>query len=489
MRTIADAAVPRPRDRSMPTAPRLRGTWICAALWALGVAAAAAAEHGAPASTSLCAEVANIAAAHRVPGAFVLVTTPRHVVSRCAFGDFARRSDQESSSTRFVRIGSITKTFNALAAQRLAAAGRLALTAACDASFCPQPRPGELTPPVTLEQLLEHTAGVSDLLPREMAHNTPLDPAAAFALAPASRRLRWPPGRYSSYSNNSAAIAAGLMEQRTGRSYESLVHDFVLTPLGMYSATFARSPAVQRALPVGYAADGRTPLPYWHMLFPAMGALNLSTDDMVALIQLFLNRGRHAGKVFLSPAAISRMERPAASLAARHGLTYGYSLGLYQWYRRGMRFFGHDGDADGYRSRFAYAPALARGYFVAINSDNREALLSLQRSIERALVGTGAPVPPIITLGHAAIAAITGNYAAVTSRFAAASPRQLRVVATGSRLHTIEPGAAPRELLPLGDGYFRRAGEGGATIVFIPAPGEALLLGDDLGNYRRISGD
>jgi len=443
-------------------------------------------------SSTVCAAARRISETRQLPGVFISIVSRDAVLARCALGDFStslERDSETGAAPRYTRIGSITKTFNALLAMRLIEDGRLELATVChDRRFCPRSSARGRVSEVTAAHLLEHTSGMADLMPQEMNSNTPRALAAAFAIAPESRLSRWPPGSFSSYSNNNAGVFAGLLESVLERRYETLMWERVLVPLDMKEATFARRVDLRAALPLGYAENGITPLPYWHMLFPAMGALNVRVDDMAQFIKVFLNRGRYRDRVFLSEQAISRMERPATALTARAGLSYGYGLGLYQWYRRGVLFFGHDGDADGYRSRFGYAPRLGVGYFTTINSDNADGLRALQRVIELSLVGAGLPIPPRIQLDNAARARILGNYQSLTARFPTADPPGvLRVTQHGERLYTIEANSRRRELIPVGPTRFRRRSEGGATIVLVETSAENLLLGDDLGNFRRTS--
>ena len=40
-----------------------------------------------------------------------------------------------------------------------------------------------------------------------------------------------------------------------------------------------------------YHDDGKTPYPYWHILFRPAGSINASANDMAAYLQFYLNRG------------------------------------------------------------------------------------------------------------------------------------------------------------------------------------------------------
>ncbi len=443
--------------------------------------------------SGLDASLRRISAASAIPGTFVAIVARDQVLYARGSGDYASSAPgavADGYPSPYLRLGSITKTFNALLALRLAEAGRLSLATICppQLELCPQSARGVHRTAVSVAQLLEHTSGMTDLRAKEFAITAPLALAAAALVAPASRVRHWPAGNFSVYSNNNAAAFSALVNFYTDTPYESLFKTQVFAPLGLTSATFARSQAVIASLPIGHARDGHTALPYWHVLYPAFGGLNLRARETIPLLQMFLNRGRHRGRVFLSEQGLSRMEHPATSLAARAGLTYGYGLGLYQWYRRGILFFGHDGDADGYLTHFGYAPALGRGYVVAINSDNRPGLSALRKEIETRLVGAGVASPPPYPLDEPTIDRVIGDYRAETVRFPERrhAADEIRVVRVANLLATIDGTGHRSALIPVSSNSFRRAEDGGPTIILVAQGRTLYLLGDDLGNYRKL---
>lgn len=433
------------------------------------------------------AHLQQLGAAHHLPGAYVAIVSTDAVCQRWHIG--ALTAQPGRPDTPRIRLGSITKTFNALAVAREVTAGRLRLSTPCPptAPYCPRDsgdRPGAAS---TIAELLEHTSGMADLAAEEFAVARPLTPAAAFALAPTSRHRRWPRARFAVYSNNNAAALGALLAARADRGYETVLQQTVLGPLGLRSASFAAGPWEGIEIPAGYAEDGASPLPYWHMIHPSMGGLNIAAGDMLRVVQLFVARGRQRGREFLPPAMIARMETPRTALSARAGLAYGYGLGIYPWYRRGVRFLGHDGDADGHLAQFGYAPSRGLGYLVAINSASRPGLRALRRAVELAIVGDGAPVPPRVPVSVADRRALCGTWRSLTARFPPRGERlsTLQIKFDGDRLLDCVDGRTCRELIPVRRDRFRRDGEGEATIVHVVQDGASLLLGDDLGNFVR----
>ena len=311
--------------------------------------------------------------------------------------------------------------------------------------------------------------------------------AQAFAVDPTSRTVRWPPGRYSSYSNSGAGLAALVIERTTGQRYEDFVTTRILRPLGMRHAGFAPTTANDPRRATGYDSDGVTPMPYWHTLYRAFGGLDATVGDMGAWVQWLIDPARTP----IVPAGdVLRMERPATTLAARAGLAHGYGLGLYRYVHDGIVFTGHGGDADGYLSRLGYHRASRRGYFLVINAFRGEALRAMQEAVEDALAADIAqPDPPATPKVPAStLTALAGCYAAVTQRFpGAASPEDppLQVAVVDGGLVTITANGRLRALIAVGNNTFRRDDEPVATSAFVDDDGRWMLQGE-MGNLRRL---
>jgi len=424
-----------------------------------------------------------------IPAAAFFVVSSDAVLALETFGTTARDTDRAMHPDHLVRIGSITKTVTALATMVEVEHGRLSLDTRVAAILSPPPymNAWSATHPVTVAHLLEHTAGLRDLSAREFAFNEPVTLSDAFAVDPDSRRLRWPAGLHSSYSNSGAGIVSAVLEKISGRAFTAFVEQTVLRPLGMTSASFAPDPTGHSRLITGYDADGHTAIPYWHTLYPAFGAINVSTRDMVPFVQLFLNRGRHGSRQLVSQRGIARMETPATTLAARSGLDYGYGLGVYSYERRGVAFHGHGGDADGYLAHFAYSTTLDRGYFVVINAFKRGALRRLRRMIEDALIGDYRPAPPPAPAfpapGH--LRRLAGHYAPASARFGSIEENPgMEFRATADGLVMLPAGGRRRALVPVSPWHYRHEGETRATMAFIACGGQLFFQGD-AGNFVK----
>lgn len=455
-------------------------------LLAVSIAPVSAAELDATLAT-----VERLQAKHEIPGAALVLVDADTVIWSGGFGVTDLQSRAPMRADTLIRIGSITKTFTALAMLMLEQDGLLQLQ---DPVIRYLPQPPYRNPwrqhPVRIDHLLEHTAGLADISKSEFDHHdpTPLTLEQAFSLHPESRVLRWPAGRHSSYSNAGPGVAGLILERVTGQRFESWMDAHVFQPLGMRRTNLLLDDRVRAELATGYDTDGRTPIPYWHMIFRPFGAINTTAEEMSAFVQLLINRGNHQGRALLPPEAIQRMEDPRTTLAARRQLQYGYGLGNYHYVHDGRILHGHGGDADGFLAHFAYSNETKRGFLLVINAFKKNALRAMRKPIEDYVVaGTPATEPPEVTLSADLLNDYAGVYLPATQRFGwlPADKKCLVISHNGERLYTRFGERSPRALIAVTDTHFRRPGQPVATAAFVYDEEGVLYLQGDMGNYRR----
>lgn len=432
---------------------------------------------------------------HDIPGLGFTLVTRTHVLWTGGLGFADRRSRQPVTADTVFRIGSITKSFTALGLLMLEESGGLRLDdrVARHLPDLPFSNPWEDSHPVTIAQLLEHTAGFQDLAREEFDHSdpAPLTLDQAFAVCPACRSVRWQPGMHSVYSNTGYGIAGRVLEAASGERYETFIGRRLFDPLGMASSGLLLDAPTLARLATGYDTDARTPIRYWHMLYRPFGGINATPRDMGAFVQLLLNEGVHGSQRLLSAALIRRMETPRTSLAARNGLSFGYGLGIYQIYRDGVLFHTHGGDGDGYLSRFAYNREAGLGYFVTINAFRARALRAMQAEIERYIVRQAQPqpVPHEPRLDADVLRGYAGRYRLAAWRFPETSAsdiasQSMTVTIAAGRLHTQIADGRPTPLIAVSPGLFRRPDEPGATCAFARGEDGQLYFQEDE-NYVR----
>ncbi len=482
--------------RSCHLSQQLLNFSVIAVLFAGGPAPSRAADTTPTGETELIDTLEHIRQRQHIPALALALVGPDGR-QRCHISGIKNRQSGKAvtSMTQF-RIGSITKTFTSLALLQLQERGRLKLGEPIDryTPDAPIDNPWHTTNPVRIEHLLEHTAGFLDLTRAEFDSNdpSPLSLRDGLFFTDRPRRSMWPPGLHSSYSNAGAGYAAYILEQITGQKFEKYVVENLFKPLRMHSAGFFLDKNTQKQLATGYDSDGKTVIPYWHQTLRAYGAVNITPCEMGNLVQMLLDNGKFNGTQIVSAAAAARMETPRTTLAARSGLDYGYGLGNYQYVHKGFVFHGHGGDGDGYLAHFAYNRNVKAGYFLVINSFNKDALAELRDHVENFLLAGRTPTivnNSEVRLSNKTMQALSGRYLPRTYRFSWNRPTEndtdyLIVGAAHGRLYTQFAGKKRVPLFAVNTRHFRRSTDPKATVAFIEHNGELYLQGD-FGNYQR----
>ena len=322
-------------------------------------------------------------------------------------------SARAATSDTLFRIGSVSKGFASLAVLMLAEQGRLSLDDPVR-KLAPEvwfENRWETTDPVRVVHLLEHTTGWDDIHFREYAKQV----APTMGLREAldydhhSRISRWRPGTRMAYCNAGPAVAAYIVEKLTGQRFEDFIEEHLFRPIGMKTATYL-PPAPGTAATL-YHADGKTPYPYWNIIFRPAGSINASATDMAAYVQFYLNRGKANGVQIVPAADIARMESPASTWAAQAGLKTGYGLSNYWEVDEGFVYHGHDGGVEGGLTEMHYMADYGTGYFYSINSGSGDALERVGKAIRNYITrDLQKPAqPPVAPLSQDA-AEFTGWY-------------------------------------------------------------------------------
>jgi CubicO group peptidase (beta-lactamase class C family) len=292
-------------------------------------------------------------------------------------------NNQPATADTLFRIGSTSKAFASLSILKLVDEGKLSLDDPVrklvpDVQF---ENEWEGTDPVRVVHLLEHTTGWDDMHLREYAKNADgMDLKTGIEFGRSSRVSRWRPGTRMSYCNTGPAVAAYIVEKVTGQRFEDYVRQNFFDPIGMKTATYF--PPTANAVTL-YRNDGKTPYPYWHIIYRPAGSINASATDMAAYVQFYLNRGTVNGAQVIPAANIDRMESPVSTWAAKDGLKAGYGLSNYWTFDDGFVYHGHNGGVEGGLTEMGYMPEYGVGYFFSINSGNGDAFGKISKAIRK----------------------------------------------------------------------------------------------------------
>lgn len=409
---------------------------------------------------------------HAVPGLGIAIVDRQQDRLIAGFGFADKEAERRASGETLFRIGSTSKMFVSLAALKLVEEGKLDLNTplkqlAPELAFT---NPWEVTDPVRIVHLLEHTAGWDDIHLPEYANNdpTPLTLKQGLDFHPHSRNSRWRPGTRVSYANSGPPAVAYVIEKITGVDFETYIERYFFQPLDMTTATY-RQPE-DNVLAATLYTQGNA-VSYWHIIMRPSGSINASARDMAQLVKFMIHRGEANGEQILTANSIRRMEQATSSLAARNGLKLGYGLSNYTSTYKNFVFQGHNGGVNGGLADLSYLPKEGIGYAFMMNSDNGAAM----RAISKALRGyityglSGPKLPKVHVLSNDKAEAYSGYYRPVNPRQELArfldnifGAREL--VVFDNKL-TID-GDNKNIYLPVEDEMFRHEEESQASVIF-----------------------
>ena len=228
---------------------------------------------------SLLSDIRTAHAAGTFDG-IVLVALGDRVVLRTAIGDADRAAHRPLTPDALIPFASVTKQLTAaLVLQQLAADHATIDTPI--GTWLLEFRTGERAN-ITMRHLMEHSSGLPDpadipdfYTTRDTNITAPRALMARFADTP----LRSVPGATFAYNNYDYLVLGQWLEQRTGRSYATLVTERIGRIAAFKAVRMAPAVLRRNALPVGY--DSLSPAPAQRLAtYGASGGLLGTIDDL-----------------------------------------------------------------------------------------------------------------------------------------------------------------------------------------------------------------
>ena len=285
-----------------------------------------------------------------VPGVSIAVVDGSKVVWTRAFGLADRESGEKVRVDTLFQAGSVSKPVAALGALRMVAAGELDLDQPVNERLKSWRVPhNDFTKkmPVTLSQLLSHTAGltvhgfpgyaVDAKVPTMVEILDGRPPANTAAIV-----VDQLPGSAWRYSGGGYTVAQLLMTEVARQPFAKLMKSRVLEPIGMRDSSFD-NPLPRKLLPraaAGILPDGTAVAGKRHT-YPEMAAAGLwTTSKDLGLFGIEMQRALGGKSDLLSKALAEDMLSPR--------LDSGYGLGFGISEVNGESYFGHGGWDEGF---------------------------------------------------------------------------------------------------------------------------------------------
>jgi D-alanyl-D-alanine carboxypeptidase len=189
----------------------------------------------------------------------ILIARNGEPVFEEAFG-YADRDKKipNKTDTKF-NIGSINKSFTALAVRKLAAEKKLSLDDTIG-KFLPSYPNKDAAARVTVRELLEMSSGIGDFFGEryDAADKEKILTLADYLPLFADRPLAFEPGQGNLYSNGGYIVLGLIIEKVTGLDYYSYIRDNIFKPAGMMDSDWTRKDEAVPNRAVGYVREGST---------------------------------------------------------------------------------------------------------------------------------------------------------------------------------------------------------------------------------------
>lgn len=304
-----------------------------------------------------------------VPGAVIAVVAEDDVLMLEGFGRAdTRKGAPVNPDTTIFRVGGLVRAMTASAALQMVEQGALELDADLSRSSGLEVLARDGLGPVTLAQLLLHTAGIDQRRVATRARTrADLLALGTYLDDRMPRRVR-PSGLVSVPSSHGYALVGRLMELVSSESFASHLETALLAPMGMSSTAVSADtlPGVQIATGHRWTRGEWTVIsPDYPQTVPASTLLTTAAD-MARWMRVVLGDGSLEGRRILTTTSIDRLlERQVAHHESMPGRTLAFEEGRYLSPRE-LYLASTD---NGFSAVMVLLPVSHVGLFAAVNSE------------------------------------------------------------------------------------------------------------------------
>ena len=328
-----------------------------------------------------------------IPGIALGIVQDGQVVHLQGFGVADSSGRAVTSQTPFY-LGSITKSFTALAVMQLVEEGKIDLDAPVQ-NYLPwfTLADKDASATITVRHLLNQTTGISENDGNRFW-------TSKLGLEEQVRqfdtiKLSNPVGSTYEYCNVNYMIAGLIVEKVSGQPYPDYVTEHIFDPLELTHSYAFRELALADGLAQGHIyMFGRIfsdegPLPPANL--PA-GTLIASVEDMSRYMLVHLDEGQYGDKSIISPQGIAELHAPAISTGGGQYYAMGWNVGTVE----GVSYLAHAGDAGRNHAIVIMMPDRNSGLVLLANASGfvqSEQVKDMGREVFYML--TGKPAAPV----------------------------------------------------------------------------------------------
>jgi CubicO group peptidase (beta-lactamase class C family) len=311
-----------------------------------------------------------------IPGVSMAIVEGDEISQFRGFGSAHPSGEAPTPQTPFF-IGSVTKSFTALAVMQLVEAGKIELDAPVQ-RYLPWFRVADLTASsaMTVRHLLNHTSGlpmsVGELALTDFDGRP--DSLERQIRALASQKLSYPPGSEFDYNNTNYNILGLIIEATSGEAYADYVQKYIFDPLVMNHSYSLREIAKQDGLAMGYRYWFGYPIPAPNLSIPLSslpsGQLISCAEDMAHYLIAQLNGGRYGEVQILSSSSIEEMHRPAVEIREMGMYIGHYTMGWISKVSGRSTIVTHSGIVPDFGAFAGLVPEQKKGIILLYNANH-----------------------------------------------------------------------------------------------------------------------
>jgi CubicO group peptidase (beta-lactamase class C family) len=291
-----------------------------------------------------------------IAGAAVAVMRDGEIIYKNGFGYKNVTKKEPVTPETIFGIGSVSKSFTAIAIMQLIDQGKLSVTDPA-VKYIPEFNlPGVDMSTIKIHHLLSHSTGLPPMKRRQDVKT--FDGQIQY-LASKPWKMLGKPGEYFSYANDTFLLLGAIIERITGTPYRRYMTENLVSAIGMPRTTYTIED-----LPV----LGNYTEPYiwdkaskdwkvqpWPQLgiYEVGGGVRSNVVSMMRYAEVHLSNGMIDGKRIVSENGLRLMRTPV--IKVDRNAYYCYALRVTQGYN-GVTLVEHGGGQPGVSANFGYAP-------------------------------------------------------------------------------------------------------------------------------------
>ena len=293
-------------------------------------------------------------------GAALMITHHGQVVYEHYYGYAEQKSKTPVTRDTYFRLASVTKMVTGIGVMRLVENGKLDLDESIgNVLGYPVFNPKYESIPVTLRQLMTHTAGLNDNGGYSSKSKTLSSLFSDKALRNSFRDTA--PGSTYRYSNFGAGVVGSLLEAASGQEINAYMAEHVFAPLGIDAGYAPKMLANPQNISAQYKTDGGAtsvamaqraeydtePNPDSHYRIN-VGSLWMTAEDLSKILIMLYNEGEYEGTRILAAESVREIMADQAGKPNITGkkLPYGLSMARDTTLVKGKVIYGHQGSSS-----------------------------------------------------------------------------------------------------------------------------------------------